>query len=283
MNVLSLFDGISCGQVAFERAGIKVDNYFASEIKKSSIKVTMDNYPNTIQLGDVRELNVSKIPNIDILIGGSPCQNLSRGRLIGNKIQDGLSGDRSNLFWEYVRILKQLNPKYFLLENVVMPEKDENMINQLLGVEPIRINSNLVSYQNRDRLYWTNIPNVQQPKDLKISFQNFKDTDFNYCKKFKVKKTPSREKMWGNGLNGSCKNITYEDKINCVTLKQDRFSNSGLVEFGSFCRYLTTRELELAQTLPVGYTKLLSRRQAENVIGDGWTIDVIAHILSNIN
>ncbi|EGT4872109.1 DNA cytosine methyltransferase [Clostridioides difficile] len=283
MNVLSLFDGISCGQVAFERARIKVENYFASEIKEIAIKVAMNNYPKTIQLGDVRELNVSKIPKVDILIGGSPCQNLSKGRLIANKIQDGLTGDKSNLFWEYIRILKQLNPEYFLLENVVMPKKDENMISQLLGVEPIKINSNLVSYQNRDRLYWTNILNIQQPKDLKISFQDYKDTSFDYCKEFEIKKTPSREKMWGNGLNGNCKNVTYEDKINCVTLKQDRFSNSGLVEFGSFCRYLTTRELELAQTLPVGYTKGLSIRQAQNVIGDGWTIDVIAHILSNIN
>lgn len=123
MNVLSLFDGISCGQVAFERARIKVENYFASEIKEIAIKVAMNNYPKTIQLGDVRELNVSKIPKVDILIGGSPCQNLSKGRLIANKIQDGLTGDKSNLFWEYIRILKQLNPEYFLLENVVMPKR----------------------------------------------------------------------------------------------------------------------------------------------------------------
>ena len=278
LNVLSLFDGISCGQIALERAGIEVNKYFASEIKKSAIQVTMEHYPNTIQLGDVRGIKGEDLPTIDLLIGGSPCQNLSQARTIQGQDRDGLTGDKSSLFFEYVRLLKEVNPKFFLLENVVMPKEDEEMFTRLLGVEPIRINSKLVSYQQRDRLYWTNIPGIEQPEDKNINFQDYKDTDPEYCRKFKVKRTPSREKMWA----GACPNVTHREKINCITVKQDRWKNSGLVEFEDFCRYLTTRELEIGQTLPVGYTKSLSKSQAENVIGDGWTVDVIAHIFQSL-
>jgi len=124
MNVLSLFDGMSCGQIALERAGIKVDNYYASEIKKHAIKVTQYNYPKTIQLGDVRNIKASEIPKIDLLIGGSPCQDFS----IANKKRDGLMGAKSSLFWEYVRLLKECNPTYFLLENVSMEIEDKKVI-----------------------------------------------------------------------------------------------------------------------------------------------------------
>ena len=186
MNVLSLFDGISCGQVALNRAGIKYDNYFASEVDKYAIKVTQHNYPNTIQLGDIKEITSSNLPTIDILFGGSPCQNLSfAGNMKGMATKDNyeittldeylrLKNDgfefqgQSYLFWEYVRILKEVKPKYFLLENVKMLKKWENMISDVLGVKPIEINSALVSAQNRRRLYWTNIPNVTQPEDKKI-------------------------------------------------------------------------------------------------------------------
>ena len=165
MNVLSLFDGISCGQIALERAGIKVEKYYASEIKPSAIKCTQTNYPNTIQLGDVTKLDLNKIDKIDLLIGGSPCQDLSIANVINRGNQDGLDGKKSSLFFEYVRILKQLKPKYFLLENVAnMKNKDKELISNILGVETIKINSNLVSYQNRSRYYWTNIPNVTEPK-----------------------------------------------------------------------------------------------------------------------
>lgn len=141
---------------------------------------------------------------------------------------------------------------------------------------------NLVSFQNRVRLYWTNIPNITIPKDKGIDFQDFKDSDEMYCDQFIVNRTPSREKMWGNGVNGKCKNVTYCKKINCLTCNQDRAPNSGLVAYKGFCRFLTTRELELAQTLPVGYTSMLTRKQAENVLGDCWTVDVIAHIFSGL-
>lgn len=283
MNVLSLFDGISCGQIALERAGIKIDKYYASEIKPYAIKCTQENYPNTIQLGDVTKLDLTKLEKIDLLIGGSPCQDLSIANVINKGNQEGLDGKKSSLFYEYVRILKQVKPKYFLLENVAnMKEKDRDLITRILGVKPIEINSNLVSYQNRRRYYWTNIPNITQPENKNINFQDYICKDYEKIKEFKVNKTPSREKMWGEGKYGNCPNVTHSSKINCITCRQDRWKNAGLVEFEDFCRFLTTEELELGQTLPIGYTKMLTKHQAANVIGDGWTVDVIAHIFSFI-
>ena len=163
MNVLSLFDGMSCGQIALDKLGIKVNNYFASEIDKHAIKVTQHNYPNTIQLGDVMKVKGSDLPKIDLLIGGSPCQGFS----FAGK---GLNFDdpRSKLFFEYVRLKNELNPKYFLLENVKMKKEYQNIISGYLGVEPIMINSNLVSAQNRVRYYWTNIPVKGLPNDKSI-------------------------------------------------------------------------------------------------------------------
>jgi DNA (cytosine-5)-methyltransferase 3A len=272
MNVISLFDGMSCGQIALERAGIHVNNYFASEIKKTAIKVTKDNYPDTICLGDVTQIDCTILPKIDLLIGGSPCQDFTRLK-VGDD-NKGMYGEKSKLFFEYVRILREVQPKYFLLENVVMSKEYEDIITDILGVSPIHINSNLVSFQNRDRLYWTNIPNISIPKNMDINFQDFKDIDVAYCDKFKVNKTPSRISMYKD----KCPNVTYREKINCLTCKQDRWNNSGLVDYEDFCRYLTTRELELAQTVPVGYTSSVSWRQAEDLLGDGWTVDVIAHI-----
>jgi site-specific DNA-cytosine methylase len=286
MNVLSLFDGISCGQVALERAGVPVENYYASEIKKNAIKVTMLHYPNTIQLGDVRNINFKDFRGgIDLLIGGSPCQDFSPVKWINHESK-GLLGDKSSLFYEYLRALKDIEPKYFLLENVKMKKSCENELNEFLGVKGIHINSNLVSYQNRPRIYWTNIPGASLPEDKKINFQDYKDTDYEYCKQFKVNKTPSRIKMWNNGKGknskGACANITNAEKIYCITRKQDRYPNSGLIEFEDFCRYLTRKEIELGQTLPLGYTDILTYNQMQDVCGDGWTVDVIAHIFKGL-
>jgi len=272
MNVLSLFDGMSCGQIALGRMSINVDKYFASEIKKNAIKATQTNYPHTIQLGDVTKIDTCNLPKIDLLIGGSPCQDFTRLK-VGDD-NKGMFGEKSKLFFDYVKILKDVEPKYFLLENVVMKKEYQDIISNILGVEPIRINSNLVSYQNRDRLYWTNIPNVTIPEDRGINFQDYKDVNLEYCKTFRVNRTPSRIKMYEE----QCPNITYREKINCLTCKQDRRNNSGLIDFEDFCRYLTTRELELAQTVPIGYTDCLTKNQAEDLLGDGWTVDVIAHI-----
>ena len=156
MNVLSLFDGISCGQVALERAGIKIDKYYASEIDKYAIQITQKNYPNTIQLGDITMINESvlnSLPKIDLLIGGSPCQGFS---VAGKQLNFG--DPRSKLFFEFVRIKEILKPKYFLLENVKMKKEYQDVISKYLGVEPIEICSSKFSAQQRKRLYWTNIP-----------------------------------------------------------------------------------------------------------------------------
>ena len=168
MNVLSLFDGISCGRIALEKAGIKVDNYFASEIKDIAIKVTQSNYPGTIQLGDVTKVDASTLPKIDLLIGGSPCQDFS----LANRNVAGLDGEKSSLFYHYYRLLNELKPKYFLLENVKMKKADQAKLSELLGVEPIAINSSLLSAQNRPRLYWTNIPNIVAPDDKGINLND---------------------------------------------------------------------------------------------------------------
>ena len=160
INVLSLFDGISCGQIALERQGLEIDNYFASEIDKYAMQITMANYPNTKQLGDVRNVTAEKLPNIDLLIGGSPCQGFSFAGA-GLNFED----ERSKLFFEFVRFKNELKPKYFLLENVKMKQEFQDIISEQLGVKPIMINSSLVSAQNRERLYWTNIPVIGQPKD----------------------------------------------------------------------------------------------------------------------
>jgi hypothetical protein len=277
MNVLSLFDGMSCGQIALERVGIKVNNYFASEIKTHAIKVAKHNYPNTIHIGDVRMVERERrLPHINLLIGGSPCQDFSRLKV--GVHNTGINGEKSKLFMEWYRVWKAVNPDFFLMENVFMKQDYQDLISEMLGVKPVRINSNLVSFQNRDRLYWTNIPNVTIPEDRGISFQNYKCMDENYCDKFIVNRTPSREKMYYH----QCPNVTFRDKVNCLLVKQDRRHNSGLVDYKGFCRYLTTTELEQAQTVPVGYTSCLTKNQSEDVLGDGWTIDVIAHIFKGL-
>jgi len=229
MIVLSLFDGMSCGRIALERAGIKVTKYYASEIKKHAIICSKHNYPDIIHIGDVRkvkfrngilytEVGNFNVGHIDLLIGGSPCQNFSFARAMSYKEIDGLNGDKSSLFYEFLRILNETKPAYFLLENVKMKKESERQLNEYLGVKGIHINSNLVSFQNRDRIYWTNIPGVTQPEDRNINFQDYKDTDYEYCKQFKVPYTPSRIRYWNNGMgsiNGvrACPNVTYANKI----------------------------------------------------------------------
>ena len=166
MNVLSLFDGMSCGRIALERAGIKVDKYFASEIDKYAIEIAKKNYPDTIHIGDVKDVMYPESfdgHKIDLVIGGSPCQGFS---FAGDRLN--FDDPRSKLFFEYARLVKECNPKYFLLENVRMKQECQDVISDILGVYPIAINSNLVSAQNRYRLYWTNIPFYQYPIDKQI-------------------------------------------------------------------------------------------------------------------
>lgn len=275
MNVLSLFDGISCGQISLERAGICVKNYFACEIKKSAIKVTQDNYPNTIQLGDVRDLDTSKLPKIDLLIGGSPCQDLSQAH---NK-RLGLKGNKSSLFWEYVRILKETDPKYFLLENVEMPPEDYETISQTLGIYPININSKLVSAQMRNRYYWTNIGKkncnlfgfptcaIPQPKDKGIYLQNILTSGY-------------AERQKASCLLTSEERAVTSNKEYLLRRYKKRMLNLAFEVLGDekSCRLLNQTELERCQTLPCDYTRVLSRNRAAGVIGDAWTVDVIKHI-----
>lgn len=186
MKVLSLFDGISCARVALERAGIPVEKYFASEIDKYAIQISQKNYPDIEHIGDVKTIT----PNphldyaIDLLVGGSPCQDLS----IAKKNRQGLKGERSGLFWEYVRILREVKPKWFILENVAsMPKEAKETITKELGVEPIMINASLVSAQNRKRLFWTNIPNVIQPEDRNIFLKDIlEDGDSDRLKSYTI-------------------------------------------------------------------------------------------------
>ncbi len=294
MKVLSLFDGISCGKVALERAGFSNLRYYASEIDKNAIKVSEDNHNDIVRLGDVTKLSYKDgfligdgfkryVGKIDLLIGGSPCQSFSQAAVMTEN-QTGLSG-KSKLFYEYLRLLEEVrafNPNIkFLLENVKMKKESKCQLDHYLGVEGKYLNSELVSFQKRPRFYWTNW-DWDLPNDSNINFQNFKeDGDLS---KYKVNKTPSREKMWANGVGkggiDSCFNITNSNKVYCLTMKQDRAPNSGLIEYEDFCRYLTQSELEQAQTLPIGYTKSVSYNQAQAVLGNGWTVDAIAHIFS---
>ena len=411
MNVLSLFDGMSCGQQALERAGIKVDNYYASEIDKYAIKVTMANYPNTIQLGSVTQVDGYSLPKIDLLIGGSPCQSFSfAGKRKGMstkdeqeiltlehylqlKAEDYEFEGQSYLFWEYMRLLNEVKPTYFLLENVMMGEKWEKVLTKAIGVKPIMINSALVSAQNRQRLYWTNIgmqPSglfgdlesiIEQPKDrgilLKDILQNDVDGRYYLSKKvtsrFQEYKGSSnivgttapdfrtigqRDEVYGEFGKMGCLNATdykqpkqilidtfnnkrlnktiekhkdsledgtmldsynqsiHKDKSitistrvnasNSTHIVHSLFSrtstngnggsghlskdgdksycldtaNSMAIENNQRIRRLTPIECERLQTVADNYTNYVSDSQRYKMLGNGWTIDVIAHIFS---
>ena len=280
INVLSLFDGMSCGQIALNRVGIEYDNYFASEIDKHAIKVTQTNYPKTIQLGDVTKVKGSDLPKIDLLIGGSPCQSFSNA---GNcKGFDGKSG----LFWEYVRILKEINPTYFLLENVVMKKEWQNIISKELGCEPIKINSNLVSAQNRERLYWTNMP-ILELKDKCIFIEDILDTDFIEKYWLKERNTDLLLKKVNitNAPNIACIDV-YNKKVKldrkCPTLTLPHHNSIRLLQNGRI-RKLTPNECEKLQNVPLNYTDCgLSDIHRYSMLGNGWTVDVIAHIFNQI-
>jgi hypothetical protein len=269
MNVLSLFDGISCGQLALRRAGIDFDNYYACEIKEKAMKVTQYNFPNTIQLGDVTKIELDKLPEIDLLIGGSPCQDLS----IAMKEREGLKGEKSMLFWEYVKILQKVKPKYFLLENVArMSQEDKDIITGIMGVEPIRINSSLLSAQLRDRLYWTNIPNVTQPEDRGIKLQSILESGYTDREKSRaLLVSDSRPLRDRNRIIHRYKSTGFTTIVfECADMNEENV------------RYFTQTELERLQTVPVGYTQVLKRDDAADVLGDGWTVDVIAHIFKGL-
>ena len=281
MNVLSLFDGMSCGQIALNKVGIKYENYYASEIDVHAIKVTQHNYPKTTQLGDIHNIKSSDLPKIDLLFGGSPCQSFSSA---GDRT--GFDG-KSRLFWEFVRVLNEVQPKYFLLENVKMKKEWEDIITKEMGVEPIRINSNLVSGQNRERLYWTNIPNVTQPENKNIFIEDILDDEFDEKYWLKERNTELLLKKVNidNAPNTACIDV-YNKKVKldkkCPTLTLPHHNSIRLLQNGRL-RKLTPSECEKLQNVPINYTNCgVSDIHRYSMLGNGWTVDVIAHIFKNI-
>jgi site-specific DNA-cytosine methylase len=310
MNVLSLFDGMSCGQLALNRLGITNYNYYASEIDKHAIQVTQSNFPNTIQVGDITKLNSTTLPKIDLLIGGSPCQGFS---FAGKQLN--FEDERSKLFFEYVRLKNELNPKYFLLENVKMKKEYQDIISEHIGVEPIEINSNLVSAQNRRRLYWTNIPNINQPEDKHIYLNDILEYEFHYKYLLNEDTNIKYNKLYDlenlvvdvsyNKLKGFndksptllaqsyggttiCINIdykklkVYDDGKTPTLLAKPSNGGKMFLKVDKRLRRFTPIECERLQTIPDNYTNYVSDTQRYKMIGNGWTIDVISHILKNI-
>ena len=296
-SVLSLFDGMSCGQIALNRIGIEYDNYFASEIDKYAIKVTQTNYPKTIQIGDVTKVFAKDLPNIDLLIGGSPCQGFS---FSGKQLN--FEDPRSKLFFEFVRLIKELKPKYWLLENVVMKKEYEHVISEYLGVEPVKINSSLLTAQNRVRLYWTNFE-ITQPIDKGINLIDVLETDDLINPSAIRGRRLNEATILGRRLNErgvrddynkdvpitQCLEVraTNTNKSNCLTTVEkdnvlttmpigrhkDAFKNK--LPF----RYYTLKEYCKLQTVPENYfTNIVSESQAKKMLGNGWTVDVIVHI-----
>lgn len=281
MKVLSLCDGMSIAHIALDRIGIHVDKYFAAEIKPIAIKVTKDNYPNTIHIGDVNKVRYKggilytengnyNVGKIDLMVFGSPCQSFSIAMKTDMRV--GLEDKtRSGLFLECYRILKEVNPTWFLLENVAsMKDEDRDFLTKCMGVEPIRINSKLVSAALRDRYYWTNIQGVTQPKDKGITLQSILTSGYTDRKKARAllvsdsRPLTNKQKMLHRYKKFTT--IVWEEKGNDDSI-----------------RYLNQTELERCQTVPEGYTKCLTRNEAADVLGDAFTVDVIAHIFSYIN
>tara|TARA_R100001440_G_scaffold6210_3_gene12941 strand:- start:2023 stop:2961 length:939 start_codon:yes stop_codon:yes gene_type:complete len=308
MNVLSLFDGMSCGQIALDQLGIPVNKYYAAEIDKYAIQIARKNYPDMVHVGDVKWVTSKLLPKIDLLIGGSPCQGFS----FGGK---GLNFDdpRSKLFFEFDRLLKELKPKYFLLENVKMKRESEQVITDYLGVEPVEINSNLVSAQNRKRLYWTNIPFDGVPEDKGIMLKDILEEE---TAEFYRAGAYLQEKRRASDKNPDMLNPDYRSQANTI---HDVDGKSGCVCSGthgyaigyvpeirdkSKCvrtggrlsydrhewdsidnmhwRKLTVTECERLQTVPDGYTCGVSNTQRYKMLGNGWTVDVIKHIFEGL-
>ena len=368
--VLSLFDGMSCARLALDKIGLRVDKYIASEVKKFAISHTLEKFPNTIMCGDVTKLHYHKgkktlyanckriekdgvivrwdcrkatpihVGKIDLLIGGSPCQQFSHAFSFSKNPLKGLKGKDSKLFYEYLRLLKEIKPRYFLLENVKMTKPNKEALDSYLGVEAIYINSDKLTYQHRARYYWTNIKGIKKVTDANVSFKDYKITTIprlepilihnkfhedklplnltseevnlicnnnlwayeelqkinpsltkeefveelhNILSESIAKRMPFRERMWANGVGKGkfvAKNITNEDKVGALTRVQDRNPCSGCIAFGDFYRYLNRLELSKAQGVEYAFLNDLSYRQLQDVLGDGFTIDVIAHLLT---
>lgn len=346
MNVLSTFNGMGCIWIALDKLGIKVDKRYSSEIDKYANQVNDKNYPDTIQLGDVTKVKAEDLEPIDLLVGGSPYQGFS---FAGKQLN--FDDPRSKLFFEFVRLLKECKPKYFLLENVKMKKEYEQVITDALGVEPIFINSSLVSAQNRKRLYWTNLPNITQPEDKNITWGDVREHGIEWGAMYYTDKAmewigkhgtrkgkplkihADNEKMQmleashhkkysaqrffgiidqpaqitGRRLNEHSKREDYNkeikttqclevrggDKVNCLTTVQKDNVISTLpkgrypdvfkqLEEDKHYRYITPIECERLQTVPDNYTDCVSNAQRYRMLGNGWTVDVISHLLNGL-
>ena len=300
MNVLSLFDGMSCGRIALERAGLKVDNYFSSEIKDYAIRVANINYPQDVwnRLGNITNIRPKDLPTIDLLIGGSPCQDFSGA----NKERLGVDGIKSGLFFEYVRLLKATTPKYFLLENVRMKKEHQDFVSSIIGCEPIVINSELVAPHLRHRLYWTNIPFNEMPKDKGLKLNDFLINGYSDREKARtLLESDSRPlttpvKMAHRYFNTGFTTLIFQSKEHYNLIKEhfdkyfkgksakeiDDLSKNMNLSFYNGLRYMNNRERESCQTIPIRYTDSLTQNEAACILGDGWTVDVIAHIFKGI-
>ena len=376
MNVLSLFDGMSCGRLALERAGFPITNYYASEIDKYAIQVARDNFPDTIHVGDVTQVVAANFPKIDLLLGGSPCQGFS---FAGGQL--AFDDPRSKLFFEFVRLLKELKPRWFFLENVPMKQEFQDVISEHLGVKPVRLNSNIVSAQNRDRLYWTNIPVKSFPENKRIYLKDIlqdvaeigeehyhsmksvaymergndkwkqagsrradgyeqtpeteksftltanmhKGVPYNYFKETRQLSFDFHEPETKSGLimtgQADLKGHDYnrrvyhpdgkaptlaansggnlEPKIMQVprgknqggikandgkvpTISTSAWEQNNVVTDGLRWRKLTPIECERLQTVPDNYTKCVSNTQRYRMLGNGWTVDIICHLLEGM-
>ena len=320
MKVLSLFDGIAGARQALKELNIDCD-YYASEVDKYAIEIANKNHPDIIHIGDVKEVvyyyldskkwlswakdgyvTSTPINKIDLFIGGSPCQDLS----IAKQDRKGLKGNRSSLFFEYVRILKEIKPKYFLLENVAsMSKANRQEITDILGVDPILINSAKLTAQQRKRLYWTNIPNIEQPEDKGIVLKDiieggFVDKDKSYCIDANYHKGGNLKSYFEKGrrqlvfdkpvrisqLNKDCQSgriYSIDGKSVCLNAGGGGGgAKTGLYEFKDGIRKLTVTECERLQGFPDGYCDMVSKTQAYKALGNSFTVPVIKHILKNI-
>jgi len=340
MNVLSLFDGMSCARLALNRAGLPITSYFASEVDKYAITVAKANYPDTVHLGDVTKITAGDLPAVDLLIGGSPCQGFS---FAGGQL--AFNDPRSKLFFEFVRVLKECKPKYFLLENVNMKQEFQDVISEQLGCKPVDINSNIVSAQNRRRLYWTNIPVRSLPENKHIYLKDILEDGFtdrdkahcvdaNYFKGGNLKsyfekhrrqlvfdfndpkqtglqmvgeadikghgynrrvyhpdgKAPTLAAASGGNLEpkilqiarGANKGGVRAEDGKVPSMTSSSWQNNNFVTDGLKWRKLTPIECERLQTVPDNYTNHVSNTQRYRMLGNGFTVDVIAFLLRGI-
>lgn len=314
MNVLSLFDGISCGMIALERANIKVDNYYSSEIEKSAIEISNKNYPNITRMGDITKIDEEKLkslPRIDLILAGSPCQGFSRN---GNMLN--FEHEQSKLFFDFIKILNWIKDNNnrdvkFLLENVEMKKEWKDIITSYTKVEPLDINSKLVSAQNRPRTYWTNIPNASIPKSKNINLYDILELDKQYDlidyqgikidasfnekeinlinivnKEVRISQATKQGYITaedGDGINLSFP--TSKTRRGRVVKKKSNTLDKQCnicVYYNGILRKISLVELERLQTLPDGYTEGISDNKRKHAIGNGWTVDVIVHLFKGL-